>query len=188
MNLIIVGGQTSTGKSTFSQRLMADLPVEGCLKDDYKERERFLTNGKHLSLAELYAAERESWQVLYAAVEKAQADDTDLLIEGNFTGAQKRRLRRILSPQTNVVELYFYARGFTSYRRFDARDKSGERHPGHRDSLWYWVPWLESLTSHIGWRWVHPLRLGTALLRVDATDFAQVDYARLRSFISEHIR
>jgi gluconate kinase len=187
MNLIIVGGQTSTGKSTISRKLAADLRLRYCLKDDYKEQEYFATLGERPNLWGLYQAERASWHVVYQAVQAAQAKGYDLLIEGNFTGAQKRRLRAMLHHGTNVVELYLYARGFTIYHRYVARDKSGERHPGHRDSLWYWVPWLEALTAHVGLRWVYPMRLGGAVLRIDATDFVRIDYAQIRSFVTEHL-
>jgi predicted kinase len=188
MNLIIVGGQTSTGKTTISRRLMRDLELQGCLKDDYKEREYFSRLGDRPKLTQLYAAERASWAVLYAAVRKAQKAGHDLLIEGNFTGLQKRRLRKLLLPETTVIELYLYARGFTIYRRFVLRDKSGERHPGHRDSLWYSIPWLEALTSQVGLRWVRPLRLGQAVLCVDTTDFSRLNYESIRSFVTERLR
>jgi predicted kinase len=187
MNLVLVGGQTSTGKTTISRRLGEDLGIRLCLKDDYKEREHFDTLKELPTVRQLYKAEVASWQVLYDTVSEAQTAGEDLLIEGNFTGLQRRQLKRLLHPDTNVVELFFFARGFTIYHLYVARNKTGERHPGHRDGLWYWAPWLEALCAQLGWRWLKPMRLSTAVLQVDTTDFTNVDYQAIRTFVVDQL-
>ena len=190
MNLVIIGGQTSTGKSTLSRRLGHDVPIAICLKDDYKENEYFpsLPVPEKPTFRELARAEKGAWSRVYEALQHAQTKGTDVLLEGNFTGAQKRKLRRMLRADTNIIEIYCYARGFVTYKRYVARYESRERHQGHRDNLWYWLPWLEAVTAYVGWRWVHPLRLGAQLLKVDTTDFAAVDYNEVLAFVRTNVK
>jgi len=187
MNLIIVGGQTSTGKSTLSRRLATDLGIATCLKDSYTEEEYFPSLRAPLKPWQWIHSEHLAWKKIYEAVELAQAKDYDLLIEGNFAGPQKRRLQKIIRSDTRVIEIFCYARGLTTYRRFVARNKSGERHPGHRDELWYWVPWLEAVCRQLGWDWVKPLRFGSDVLQLDTTDFVAVHYETIRAHIKERL-
>lgn len=188
MILVIVGGRTSTGKSTLARRLGSDLHLTVCHKDTYKEMVYYPSLTGKTSFKEWLRSEKLSWQEVYRVICEAQRSDSNVLVEGDFTGSQQRKIQHMLVPQTRVVEIYCYARGFTTYCRFMGRSKSGERHPGHRDERWYWIAWLGALAAYVGWRWCKPLWFGEALLKVDTTDFQAVDYGAIREFVSKALR
>lgn len=183
MQLIIVQGQSGTGKTTMARKLVKELGCAYFLKDEYKE-ELFKDHGKVPALHTLLLKmEGNTWQTLYDAVSRAIAADSSLLIEGNFRRRQRRTLRKLLKPNVEVAEIYCYARGWLPLKRYVSRNRSGERHKGHRDNLWYVFVWLDIILSKIGVRIYGPLRLSPATLEVDTSDFSKINYDEILTFI-----
>jgi predicted kinase len=182
MKLIVVQGQTSTGKTTLVKRLTTDTGIPSISKDTYKEQV-YSNQSQAANLLRWTKTERESWQVLYDGVRQAQQKSDKLIIEGNFQGNQRNALRKILGKGNAVVEVYCYAKPRVVFDRYVHRNKTGERHPGHWDTLWYGAVWVECVCARLGWKWVGPLKLSEAILMVDTTDFGGIDYQRIIDFI-----
>jgi adenylate kinase family enzyme len=180
MKLIIVEGSTSTGKSTLARRLAKDLAITAFLRDDYKEAEYDKIAGRP-TLKQMSKIDADSRTELYGAVKRAVAQDQPLIVESNFKYEQGKAIRKMLKPDTKVVEVFCHANGFRVFKRYVGRNRRGERHPGHRDHLWYWIVGVEAFG--LGRLRYRPLRISKDILKVDANDFSKVDYAKILEFV-----
>jgi hypothetical protein len=177
MSIIIISGDSGTGKTSLATKLIRDLRCTAFLKDDYKE-----------NIYDNYAKVPNliKW-ALYRATQEAISANRTILIEGNFQPSQKRVLKKILANNATVIEVFCLARGLVSFKRFVARNRSGNRHRGHRDRLWYSLVFGSAALSAIGVSVYKPLRLSSNVLALDTTDFSQVNYAKVLAFIQKRI-
>lgn len=184
MKLIIIEGATSTGKTALARHLAKDLKVRLFLKDAYKEA-IFDSLNEPLTLKQAHQIERDSWQAVFKAAESAIRANESLIVEGNFFRSHRRVFKRLLeSGNCIVVEVYCYANGLTVLRRYVRRNRSGERHTGHKDHLWYVLVGLEAPFMWLE-KYIRPLRLSPSLLKVDTSDFSKIDYKAIERHISE---
>lgn len=183
MKLLIINGQTSTGKTTLARRIIEDFAIDDFQKDAHWERQ-IDALGRIPTLREWVRYENETWQALYNAVREHSASGKPLLIEGNFARRQRKQLAGLVAGQ-QVFEVYCHADQRVILQRYMHRNKSGERHPGHRDHLWYPAVWWETVLGRMGRQLVPPLNLGGQILRVDTTDFSKIDYGAVRKFVRD---
>lgn len=183
MQLIIVQGQTATGKTTLVKKLAQDLDLPFCLKDDLKEQS-YESLLKAPSLKQWLKIEDQSWQQLYETVAQAIKADKSLIIEGDFRPPQRRALDKLLTDKVAVVEIYCWAKGREVIKRFKRRNRQEGRHQGHRDNLWLPLIYLAAIAGVTGWRWNRPLRLSDRTLVVDTSDFAKVDYGEIEKYVA----
>jgi hypothetical protein len=148
-------------------------------KDAHKER-RFEALSKP-NLQQMPKIEQESWSEMFKTIKQSVASDTSLIVEGNFHRSQRRKIQSLIQANVVVVEIFCYAKGCTILKRYIHRNKSGERHKGHRDHLLYPLIAFEGLV--LGFKHYRPLQLSHNVLKVDTNDFAAVDYAAIRRFI-----
>lgn len=184
MNLIIIQGESCTGKTALAKRLANDFKMPVFLRDGYKETIYNTMEGTP-SLGRWWQIEKASWRELYRVVQAAVLTDQPLIIESTFTGRQKRWLQRSFANNTLVTEIYCYANGKVIRERFKKRYSTGERHRGHRDNLWVPVLWLEVNAAKIGWHWIKPLGLSNKPLYIDTSNYLAVDYVAIKQFIKE---
>jgi len=182
MKLILINGTTSTGKSTLARKLAKDLNIIAYLRDDYKEQE-FDAIGKSPSFKQLSTVDKESQKELYGAIKAAIEQNESLIVESNFTREQGNKIRSIIRSDTIVVEVFCFANGFRVLKRYVTRNKSGERHKGHRDYLWYPIVAIEAFG--FGKLRYRPLSLSSNVLLVDTNRFASVNYDAIRKFVAE---
>jgi cytidylate kinase len=180
MKLIIIEGSTSTGKSTLARRLSKDLGISAFLRDDYKEHQYDLAGGRP-SLRRMAKIDADSRRQLAAAITQACKSDTSLIVESNFAYSEKYKIKSLIPPNVTVVEVFCFAKGSTVLKRYVARNRSGERHKGHRDHLWYSAVAFESLGPiKLKYR---PFKLTKNVLLVDANDLSKIDYGAIRDFV-----
>lgn len=183
MKLVIVSGMAATGKTSVARRLSERLGYAFYSKDIIKEAlfdERPQPTWRH-GWYEQQAKER-----LFQVVERCVRQRKSVIIETNFVPADRRRLRTFLRQRhVKVVEIYCYSRGLTNFRRFVRRNESGQRHKGHHDRLFAYIPVLAQATwSYAGVRWKNrPLRLSPHVKLLDTTDITKLDYGRLERYI-----
>lgn len=181
MKLIIVSGMSSTGKTTLANKLSKDLKIPVFHKDDYKER-RFDELGKLPNPKQMNSIEVAAKKALCSAIDAAAEQNESLIVESNFTYKQRPMLRPHIRPNMEVVELFCSANGFRVLKRYIDRNRSGNRHKGHRDTWWYTVVALQALGSYK--RIYRPLGFGKKVLVIDTNHFEEVDYDAIREFVA----
>jgi predicted kinase len=180
MKLVVISGTTSTGKTTVGRKLAKDLGFQTFLKDDYKES-RFDLLDKQPSFKQLSAIDKDSNAELLNVIKLAIREDKSLIVETNFTKTQLKQIRKLIKPNVTVIEIFCYANGFRVLSRYIKRYRSGERHKGHRDYLWYPIVAIEALG--LGKLRYRPLRLSPNLLSVDSNSFSKVDYRAICRYV-----
>lgn len=182
MKLVIIEGPSSTGKSTLARKLSKDLKIPAFLRDDYKERQYDLLASAP-SLKQLSKIDSASRQELLEAIKDSVGKKTSLIVESNFLYSEGHKIKNLIQKDTTVVEIFCFANGFRVFKRYVRRNKSGERHKGHRDHLWYSIVALEAL-GPIKLRY-RPFRLSKNVLMVDANNFSKIDDGAIRKFVTE---
>lgn len=94
--------------------------------------------------------EAQAKQRFFRVIEQLIANNTDSVIESNFIGKDKVRLKRYLKGNVYLTEIYCSAQGLTSFRRFVSRSETGRRHKGHHDRRWYPKVFLQDCLRSVG--------------------------------------
>lgn len=184
MNLIIVSGATSTGKTTLAKKLSGDLRITAFLRDSFKEKS-FDEFGGMPSLLQLAKIEISSYKELVDQIAAAEKSDSNLIIESNFQYKERKKLQRLFKKPINIIEIFCYANSRTILRRYIKRYRSGERHKGHRDYLWYPIVAYESFGAMN--RRYKPLNLSVSTMRVDTEDFSKIQYDKIIGYVQDHL-
>ncbi|MBE9045890.1 AAA family ATPase [Pleurocapsales cyanobacterium LEGE 10410] len=181
-SLIIVSGWSCTGKTTLANQIgkRFSLPVFG--RDDFKEslfdslgygnRQR----SKQFGLA--------SYQLLYLATDKILAAGRSVVIESNFKVHQDtERLKNLKDKyHCSLLQIHCYAPIALALARFKARSLSGDRHPGHVDHLI--SEEMEANWKQGGYEIVD---ICDRTLRVDATNFAEINYEDIYQWLKDNL-
>lgn len=133
--IIIISGNTATGKTTTGRELAQRLGYTFYSKDQFKEM-LFAEHSRHKLLWWRWYDHRAK-RLLFDKIARSQQASKPIVIESNFDPRDRKRLRAIIQPN-QAIELFFYARPGTVLRRYIARLKTDEKHPAHYD--WLWVP------------------------------------------------
>lgn len=133
--LIVIQGASATGKTSLAKRLSSDTGILCLSKDDFKEM-LYDKLGKPASREESAEYGRAATASLYAACETFIGVSRNVIIESAFApGLAEQDIKKIMdSKMIKVVQLYCAASPEICMQRFNARIKSGERHPGHPDN------------------------------------------------------
>jgi predicted kinase len=182
--LIIILGPPATGKTTLGRRLAADLRLPFLGRDDFKERlfDRLGWRDREWS-RQLGMA---SWDLLWHAVECQLAAGKAAIAESNFNGPIATARVRELAARYDFapVQINCVTAGAVLVERHRRRAESGERHPGHVDTL-------ESVRAELRDTLLRgryePLAIGGRTIELDTTDFAAVDYDALLATLREEL-
>ena len=180
--LILISGFSCTGKTTLAKLIAKrySLPLIG--RDDikeslynslgYKDREW----SKKLGIA--------SYDLLYFFIEQLLANEQSLITESNFKSAiDTAKLLNLKSKyQFSLLQIHCYTSVEIALQRFKNRATSGERHPGHVDSLIY-----EEMEAN--WRrgGYQISDICDCTIPIDTTNFNLIDYEKIYTIINSFI-
>lgn len=182
MNLILISGAEATCKTDLSKRLVQALGYKYQSKDHIKEA----MFDKH---------ERSTWNYSwYESRAKAEffeeiqgfiSTKTDVIIESNFSGQDREKLKSLISEGVILKEIHCYARGMTGFKRAVHRNETGSRHSGHHDRRWYPKVFIQSLLHSVGINiGAHkPVKLGDEILNLDTTIYPGINFNKVIEFV-----
>lgn len=183
MKVIIISGQEATGKSTAGAELAKHLGYQFVSKDAIKEA---LFDEKPRSTWHYTWYDKHAKAALFSCVERLAQQGESLVVESNFIDEDRPRLLTCLNDQATVREVFFYANGFVSFKRFVRRNESGERHKGHHDRRCYPLIFFHGVLHYLPIASPYkPLGLQDAVLRVDATDFKAINMDKIERFVAD---
>lgn len=169
--LLLVTGLPGTGKSTLARRLAPALGLPLIARDDLKES-LFETLGWS-TVEWSQKLGRATYALVYLLMERLLAARCSLLVETLFDPAFANARFQQLQQRTpfQPVQVQLSTRPDVLVQRYAQRVDSGERHPGHVDRLRMGDFDPEALAQRN-----RPLDIGGALIAIDTTDFAALDF------------
>jgi predicted kinase len=170
--LVIVSGPPASGKTTIAAKLAAELKLPLFPKDSFKEllADKLQVTGLKWSKT-LGGA---SFEILFLVAQAELQAGKSVVIEGNFSAVESsERFRQILSDtKAKAVQVNIHADGDLLVQRYEDREEKGDRHPIHVDRP---RSEAEAFRSGLLRGELDPLDLDGEVIRVDTTDFDNVD-------------
>jgi len=181
--LIVVQGIPGTGKTTLSRKLAKDLPMPRIGKDDIKE---LLFD--HMGIGDgAWSRDigRATADMLFVLMDDLAGAGRSFMVESAFyvEFAIPRITEIVQRHGITMLELYCTTDREVRSKRFIERYQSGDRHPGHVDTVQTdrTPDELDSIYA--------PLNIGTCIT-VDTTVFGEAEYqallARIQSVLAEY--
>ncbi|MFL5695013.1 MAG: AAA family ATPase [Ktedonobacteraceae bacterium] len=172
--LVIVGGLPATGKTNLAQRIAAHFVLPLMIKDCIKE-----VLCDVLGCADLPQSQKvgqASMLLLYQFAEAVLATQQSCVIESPFHPEFSTSDLLKLQQRCPFTPLQIHCRTDNAVliERWRQRIASGERHPGHMDSLRGFDVNITHMQEHS-----HPLALDGLVIELDTTSFESIDYAAL---------
>lgn len=180
--LIIISGFSCTGKTTLAKNIgkRFDLPVIG--RDDFKESlfDSLGYSDRQWSIKLGIA----SYKLLYLMAEKLLDSGSSIIIESNFkVEPDTQKLQRLKDKyQCYLLQINCQVEIPLALARFKYRVQSGKRHPGHVDHVNY-----EEMEYNFKQGGYEILKICDRTLKVDTTNFEQIDYAEIFKVVRECI-
>ncbi|MYB76841.1 MAG: ATP-binding protein [Chloroflexi bacterium] len=174
--LIVISGAPGTGKSTLASRLAKQFALPCLTKDDIKER-LFDTLGwsDRVWSQRLGAVSNE---LLLHMAQQMMITQTHFILESSFWAEMSRPQWAKLVQRYHYapLEIHCMALPETLARRF--RERAPNRHAGHVDNVAH-----DAVMKQIRCGVYAPLRLSAAVVEVDTTDFARVNYTAIEEMV-----
>jgi len=169
--VILVSGLPCTGKTTIATSIANNFDLPFITKDEVKER-LFDTVGsgdRKISKTLSYA----TFSILDYFVESMLKASTSFIMEGNFSSD------KVVKPFADYKKRYNFqliviecqTKGKILLERFRERAESGERHPGHMDSMLI----DEMKEDLLRGRPETPIQHSDKTIKVNTTNFNKVD-------------
>ncbi len=185
---ILIAGLPASGKTTFAERLGAELAVPVLSKDRLKE---ILYDTTGFSTHEgKVALSTAATRLLYYYAESLMRAGLSFILENNFENVTKPQLQNLLLTYTyHPLTVRFGGDIRVIYERYIQRDAAPGRHMGHRSSSAYPAPpgerllaapmTIDEFISGVESRGIRDFSVGGDEIYVDTTYFEQVQYGEI---------
>lgn len=176
---ILVSGVMASGKTRLAQELAERLNLPLIAKDGIKE----------ILFDTLGYSDREwskklggaTFALLFHDIGELMRGAQPFIVEGNFRAPAREDFLKVTQGAAfEVLQVLCGGDGEEMLRRFEQRVASGERHPGHADSTT-----VDEFRAELLKGWFDPLDLPGAVIKVDTTDFKQVDYGEITARVRQ---
>lgn len=176
--LVIVSGPEATGKTFIAKEIAKALGYEYQSKDSIEEA--MFDRATH-STWNYGWYENTAKEEFFHKIGQCIKNNTNVVVESNFIGTDSRRLQAlIINSDINVYEVYCFAKGMTTFKRFVSRNESGKRHKGHHDRRWYPKVLAEDLLQYVGIRWPSkPSGISENLIEVNTSEISKVNIQKI---------
>ena len=195
MYCIFVAGMPATGKSTVAENLAAALGLPVFSKDAVKER--LFDEVGFRSRAEKVRLGNAAARIIEDCAEQMLRAGKPFILENNFEDATLSAVKALLSRHDCMpLTILLTADMRVVYDRFVARDQSPARHRGHVVNTCYpekepravvKPPSFETYAAAMAARGFDRFDVGGPSLRVDTTDWSQVELADIIAWIRGQI-
>lgn len=163
--IIIITGPPCTGKSTLADKLSKIYRLPCFSKDEIKE---MLFDSLGWSDREWSKKiGRSSYNILYYFAKKSLAVKKPFIMESNFKpGHHNVRIQKILNnPGFYPIQIFCYGDPDAILKKFMARAKTGQRHPGHVEHLM-----REEIHRSLAEKIYKPFDVGGLLIKIKSAD------------------
>lgn len=177
--LVIINGAPGVGKTTLAKRLHKDLGASLVSKDMWKELLFDTVGTGDRKWSSLLGKELIAF--IYHFTQVCLTNERSVILENAFYAEYARGDIRRLIEQTHVrpLEVYCTLDETERQRRFGARIESGERHPGHTDTI--------AETALADKNTYEPLDI-CQRITVDTGVFGEAEYDKLLNTIKEFVK
>ena len=170
--LILVLGLPGSGKTTLAKKISKEFDLPLLVKDDLKVMLFDVYGWKDRE--ESMKAGTASYKIMDYIIEGQLCCGNSLIVEGTFNpvydDAKFKKWQEKYGARYS--QIYCYADADTIRQRFRERANTDSRHVSHIEG----EGGLQNLENHIQ-RGVNPLGIDGELIKVDSTDFSNVDEA-----------
>lgn len=176
--LIVISGAPGTGKTTMARQVATTLRIPYLGKDLIKESlfDSLGTQDRDWSTKLGIASIELRFKLIESHLEAGQSVVAEMKYRKVF---DVPRFRRLLIRYTfKTVEIHCETDRRVLHTRLKQRDESGERHPGHETAQM-----IEVIDKELADGTYGSLALGGCVIRVDTTDFEQVNYDAIISAV-----
>jgi predicted kinase len=178
--LIIVTGRPAAGKSTLARWLAAELQLPLVSKDAIREVLFDRLGWKDRPWAQLLG--RASIDLMFYFAEAQLSTGHSLILDNAFAPALSTERFQALKSRFGArsIQIVCDSDPATPARRFSERAQAGNRHPGHGDQAV--IDNLKVQLEHGDLPeqpFLHVMDLGDEVIKIDTTDFNQINYPAL---------
>ena len=186
MKVVIVSGPPAAGKTAISHKIADSLGYEYYSKDYFKEQ--LFDSESRSKYFNWKWYDDTAYERLIGQLNECISNDQDIIIESNFLHMRDPKwFEESFSKVADIREVHVTARGWTLLKRFISRNGSGKstNHPAHHDRIWYPFMVYIAVFRAFGSNGIHgPMGVTSNLLKVDTTDFGNVDLEGIVDFCS----
>jgi len=170
--LIIVSGPPSSGKTTLAKSIAQKFKLPLITKDNLKEILFDTIGWKDREWSKKLGS--ASFSIMHYILDSLMATGQSIIIEGNFKAEfeSQHLSSRLNQYNYQAVQILCQCDGQVLFARFKQRSQSGERHPGHCDTLNY-----EELKDSLLVGKYPPLDIYSQNIIFDSTDLNHLDYS-----------
>ena len=172
--LIIVSGPPTSGKTTLAKSIAQKFNLPLITKDSLKEILFDTIGWKDREWSKKVGS--ASFSIMHYLLDSLMATNQSIIIEGNFkTEFESDHIRpRLKQFNYQAIQIMCQCDGKILFDRFKQRSESGDRHPGHCDTLNY-----DELKDSLLIGKYEPLDIESPIIIFDSTHLDQIDYSSI---------